>query len=737
MATRLLAESGADVIKIERPGGDPIREQHPAGFSNWNRSKRSVVVDLRTDAGRAELHALLDGADVLIHNFTPARAKDRGLDDATLREQYPNLIASSLTGFMRNHPDAEKPGYEVTVQAQTGAMDEQMGHRDGPTHLRMPLAGWTTAYLAAAGIVTRLLLRLRTGQAGPVHTSLQQGMLAAMGAFWNREEHPTEFLKAKIPLPKRQAFPAITLFECADGRWVQTLGGFMENPLVIETIAMMGEEYVFVPFQQMPTAEQKDVWMRMFLQRTSDEWLQAFWDGDVPAGLVNELGEILTDPQVVANGHIVEVTDPVWGRVQQSASPYITSPATSVQRPAPTLDEHHGARWSERVDPIRADTPAPSRPLEGLKVLDFGMFLAGPFAPAMMADMGADVIKVEAVGGDRMRFSELMFIGCQRGKRSIAIDLSKPESHDVLERLVRWADVVHHNLRMPAARSLGIDEESLRAINPDIVYCHVSSYGSKGPRADWPGYDPIAQANSGFMKAGAGEGNPPMWTRSAPMDFQTALASLVATLLAVYHRDRTGEAQFVTTSLLGAAATINSETMIRDDGSYFPVPTLDQDQRLIKPGYGIYQAADGWIAVAAISAEDVVALRKAVNAELEGSIEESIAALSVDNAVTKLAEVGIAADRVREDYQEQFFDDPDNQASELATHTEHPLYGRLDQAGAFWSFEDMGLSLDRTVPLLGQHTTEILAEIGIDEAAIGQLFEHGIAAEREIAFVPR
>ena len=135
---------------------------------------------------------------------------------------------------------------------------------------------------------------------------------------------------------------------------------------------------------------------------------------------------------------------------------------------------------------------------------------------------------------------ERTFSGCQRGKRGIALDLKAPETRPVVEALARWADVVHHNLRYPAAKRLRIDYDSLRAVNPDLVYCHTSSYGPKGPRANWPGFDQLFQSASGWEYEGAGEGNRPMWHRFGMMDHQNALASLTATLLAVYHQRKTG-----------------------------------------------------------------------------------------------------------------------------------------------------------------------------------------------------
>ena len=142
----------------------------------------------------------------------------------------------------------------------------------------------------------------------------------------------------------------------------------------------------------------------------------------------------------------------------------------------------------------------------------------------MLADLGADVVKVEPPGGEGMRWVEWSFFGCQRGKRGVALDLKAPAAAPRSTRWCRWADIVHHNLRMPAARRLGVDDESVRAVNPDIVYCHTSSYGPRGPRADWPGYDQLFQASCGWEVAGAGEGNPPMWHRFGFMDHLCAMA---------------------------------------------------------------------------------------------------------------------------------------------------------------------------------------------------------------------
>lgn len=731
VATMLLAEVGADVVKVEGPEGDWVRRDLPAAFATWNRSKRGVVLDVDTAEGRSGLDVLLAGADVVVHGFTSARAQALGLDDASLSVRFPRLVVSAVTGYPGGCADAERSDEELLVQARSGIMDEQLGHRPGPVVLRFPVAGWPTAYLAACGIVVRLLVRRRTGRAGIAHTSLFQGLMAELALVWHRAERPSGLMQAKIPLPRDMAFPAITLFQCADGRWIQTLVGFIENPLVMETIASMGEPYTLVAPGTLPDAAQRDLWRRMFLLRPSTEWIEAFHAGDVPAEAVQELGQVLVDPLTKLNGYAIEVEDPVWGRVTQAAAPFAVQPPPRVRSAAPELDpEASVAAWlAEPAVTDEAGAAYPEAPLAGLKVLDLGMFLAGPFAPMMLADLGAEVIKLEPPDGDRMRPHEMLFVACQRGKRSVALDLSRPEARPALDALVRWADVVHHNLRMPAARALGIDEDSVRAINPRIVYTHVSAYGPRGPRAEWPGYDPIAQAVSGFMVEGGGAGNPPMWTRFGMMDHQAALSSLLPTLLALYRRDITGEGSRVDASLLGGAAMVNSETMVLPDGAVADVPHLDAEQRLIGEGQGIYRTADGWVAVVARGATTVAAMLGAVGSADHASFESAVSSMTTDQAVSALEAAAVPCERVRTNHEQAYFDDAELRARGLTVAYEHPVYGLLEQPGAFWDFGDLRLVLQRPPPILGQHSREVLHDVGIPSDVVDELCATGVLSE--------
>jgi crotonobetainyl-CoA:carnitine CoA-transferase CaiB-like acyl-CoA transferase len=740
VAGMLLAEAGADVIKIEPPGGDPVRGT--PGFLTWNRSKRGAVLDLERPDDRAALEGLLAGADVLIHGLRPSRARRHGLDAESLSARHPALIHCAVLGYPVDHPDVERPGYEALVAARMGLMDEQRAHREGPIFYRLPIGSWCAVYLVATGVLARLRVRDQTGRGGAVHTSLMQGALAPMMQYWARATQGTPAFNWALPKNMISG-----LYECADGRWIHTVGIAQPeaSPLMARTLAALTPEQLADARRRMqgwvasPTATAPERLVAAFLVHDSQTWLEALRAADVAVMHSAQPGEIFSDEQARANDFVIEVEHPRLGRIWQAGTPFGTDPRSRVRGPAPELGEHTAQvraelRAAPRAAAARAGaTAGPDRrwPLEGLRVLDLGNFLAGPFGPMLLADLGAEVIKLEATSADAMRYAaERSFAGCQRGKRDIALDLKQPGARPVLERLVRWADVVHHNLRAPAARKLGVDFESIRAIQPRVVYCHCSSYGPRGPRKDWPGYDQMFQAISGWEIAGGGEGNPPIWHRVGMMDHMNAMGSVVGVLLGLRERDRTGQAQFVTNALLGGAALSASELYLDAQGRLPPFPALDREQTGISPGYRMYRVADGWIAVAALGPGQLAALARVADAppEAPAQIERALEGRKQAELLADLERAGVPAEEVRLAQLDAFFDSPDHQRTRLAVSYPHAQMGRMEQVGALWNFGDLQLRFDHAPPALGQHTREILAELGYGAAEIQALIDAQIVA---------
>jgi len=722
VATLLLAEAGADVVKVEPPGGDPARGL--AGFATWNRSKRSVVLDLHDDEGRGALRELVADADVLVHGLRPSVARRAGLHDDQLRAAYPSLVWCSILGWPHGHSHEDRPGYDILAQAATGVMDEEQGTRPGPVFLRFPYASWNAALVGVVGVLARLRVRDVDGRGGPVHTSLYQGALAPMSKHWARAERPTPAMTA----PNLRKGLDLVQF-CGDGLGIVA----PMTDITIEQVPLYDEVLRELP--EAVAANPALAHTEALKLRSRAEWLDAMWAAGMPTvAVAGGLGEALADEQVAANCGTVDVDDPTWGRTVQAGHPFRVDPPLAVRGPAPRLGAHtvtlaSGGAWHEpRRDPAPARGGArPRWPLAGVKVLDFGMFLAGPYGPQLMADLGADVVKVEAPTGDRLRGSERVFGGCQRGKRSVALDLRAPESRAVLGRLVQWADVVHHNLRMPPAQRLGLSAESIRAMNPSVVYCHVSSFGWSGSRKDWPGVDPTSQALVGWMQEGAGPGNPPRWYRIGMTDDQCAMSSVIAVLLALGHRDRTGEGADVRASILGTAVLTGSETMLLADGSIAPYAHMDADQTGLGPGYRIYECADGWVAVAALGDDARARLRTVAACGDDTGIAPVLRSRTVDDVETSLAAARVPTERVRVDHERGFFDSEVDRALGTSVRYEHPVYGHLEQVGAPFDFGDLEVRADRPPPTLGQHTAEVLTEVGVPAATLASLAARGLA----------
>ena len=401
-----------------------------------------------------------------------------------------------MTAYPVGHPDAERFGTELLVQARSGAMDEQEGLRPGPIAIRMPFASWGAAYLLAGGIGVQLFVRERHDVAEPIHTSLLQGSLVPAALYWQRAELPPEWMRAHT-LPKRDAPPHLSIFRCADGRWLQVIGAFTKSPPMVAFLKEIGR--VDLAGVRCLPGNQFE-WAAVFAHRTLDEWTRELWAVDVPCMPVLDLGEVLATEQARLNGYAVEVNDPVFGATLQAGHPIEADPSAVVRCGAPEVGAFASlpSAWRQpRPTAVTSEaatgTADPTRPLSGVRVVDFGAYVAGPLGAQCLADFGAEVIKVEPIGGEKGRTLN-QFTACQRGKRSLAIDLRHPLVAPVRERLLQWADIVTHNMRSSAAAKLGVDESAIRAANPRAIIALSSGYGERGKWAPLPAFDPTGLA---------------------------------------------------------------------------------------------------------------------------------------------------------------------------------------------------------------------------------------------------
>jgi crotonobetainyl-CoA:carnitine CoA-transferase CaiB-like acyl-CoA transferase len=374
-----------------------------------------------------------------------------------------------------------------------------------------------------------------------------------------------------------------------------------------------------------------------------------------------------------------------------------------------------------------ADTP-----LAGIRVVDLTSYIAGSYGAMMLADLGAAVVKVEALEGDSFR--ELPgFFGWNRGKRSIALNLKTPEGREIVERLAADGDVVMENWRPGVADRLGVGHERLMAVNPRLIYCSVTAFGSTGPYVDRPGFDPLLQALGGLMTL-QGFGGPPQYLRTAPTDYYTAALAAQAVLAALFVRERTGRGQRIETSLLRGVLALQSGIVL----DYPTKPTLIRDN----PTYRLYKASDDlWFFVAcgnqsfwvklctALGLEEFARdprfgswlLRLQNNQLLLPILEKRFTEKTRAEWLEILAAHDIPAAPVKTVL--EFMDDPAVQHHDMVHEYDHPEVGRLRLMGQPLLFTDTPTRDPGPPPTLGQHTDQVLAEAGYDAAAIAKLRE--------------
>ena len=718
-----LCEAGAEVVMIEPPANRAREKQ--ALFAVLNRGKRSVILCLENAADRQQLNSLLASADVLLHDFTPAVAQAHGLADAQLTADFPRLVISAISGWPHRHALANSIPRETLILARLGLLDEQPAHRPGPVFVRMPFANWLASWLCVVGVMARLLARDRDGCGGIAHTSLAQAALVPMTMHWNRAQTPTpafaKGLDKHIPIP---------LHQCADGRWLHVHYSPDKSPWMAAALSEFGETEVARLNALWPSSHVAPNFganKAIIATRSAQEWVEHFWQHDVAAQIAAPFGDIYFDEQARLNGYVVEVDDVQLGKTLQPGPAWQVQPPARVGGSAPLAGEGNaGLSGADAVIPsqLPRSSPAPLPPLHGLKVLDLGAYLAGPFACMLLADLGAEVIKIEAPKGDAMRRLERIFSGTQRGKLGVALQLGDRQTEPAVEALARWADVVHHNMRLPAARKLKVDYESLKALNPQLVYCHVSAYGPTGPRTDWPGFDQLMQASCGWEVEQGGEGQAPMWLRFGVGDFFAGLSSLYALLLGLYERNRSGVGQMVSSSLLGATMLSMSEAVVLEDGSLTPIDHLDAQQTGLSDAHRLYRCSDSWLVVAALQPDEVQCFERLVDDQPETWFADQ----TRQAALASLVAAQVPAQAVLEAQMDAFLDSPEHAEAGLHAHYSHAVYGDLQQIGAFWDFGNLPLSLQRPPPALGQHTRQVLEGLGFTGSELERLASVGLVA---------
>ena len=735
LCSMFLADNGARVVRVVLDDEDAVR--NPPVFALYDRGKEVVRIDGANGGGAGALGAILADAVVLLEDFppsSPTRAR-LGLDAAgALRA---DLVHCSITAYGANGPLADEPADHDLVAARTGILASQPSRRGGgPIHVVHPVAYVGAGLLATLGITAALYRRERTGRGGRVETSLMAGALL----------YAPKVAGANVPVRRMNMTtqgggPFYSVFECADGEWIQL--GCIHSGFVDIAAAALGVAEFIASNPEMGDGRwprDEEARRRLFAKvaerirtRSAAEWIAELQAADVPCDRAQTAREAMSDPQILHNGLVRELDDPLFGKTLMTGAPIKlseTPPKIRSARAAKAVrpEELDLSQSAPRQRAPKAESARDANgdgggnpPLSGVRVMEMTNVIAGPVAGRLLADLGADMIKFESPFGDISRpGGGAGFISYNAGKRSVSVDTKTRAGAEVARRLAASADLILANMRPGATERMGLSADFLRRANPRIVQTHITAYGWDGPYAHRPGVDPIAQALTGLQRAQGGAGGAPVYLSAlAPCDYTGGALGALGAVLALLSRERFGIGQKADANLLAAGALMNADGFIHYDGKT-PRPLPDANQLGLGARRRLYRTSDGWIYLAA----DAPAQDAAATEFLDGA-EDELSQMSTADALDALSARGLPCAPVVEDYARGFFHDPQARANGMIAELTHPALGAMKLSGSLMSFDGVGTLPKRHTPLLGEHTAEVLAELGYSNERIAALYNEG------------
>jgi crotonobetainyl-CoA:carnitine CoA-transferase CaiB-like acyl-CoA transferase len=713
LTAMLLADQGADVVRVDPPGGP--RWDVP-GNATWNRGKRSVVLDLKEARDVESARRLIAGADVVVENFRSGVMARLGLGSEAMTAMNPRLVYCSIPGFAPDDPRAGVAGWEGVVAAATATYREQPGSAH-PVYTAIPIASTYAAFQAAVSITMALNAREVDGRGQTVLLPLFDAMFAAVGnrglTVHNRQGQP--------PMRAAGMLGWTRQFECKDGRWIQFHGG---NKNLRDFLQATGAaEWAGEP--DLPQRAEA-----FFKTKTAQEWEDLSEQVGTECAVARTTAEWMDTVQARESQIVVEIDDPRLGRMRQAGiNVRMSGTPGSIRGPAPTAAAHQRQVLSSldgASPPAQAASAAELRAaLEGVRVLDLCIVLAGPTCGRTLAEFGADVVKIDSPSREAVSFHN----DINRAKRSILLDLKKQEGLDIFWRLVDTADVVAQNFRKGVAERLGIGYEAVQARKPDIVYASLNTYGQIGPWAGRPGHEQIAQAATGMQDRYGGRR--PVLQPFAVNDYGTGFMGAYGVALALLHRKRTGQGQHVDTALAYTATMLQSPFLNDYDGKEWDEPR-GQDALGSGPLHRAYQARDAWLFLGAKEA-DVRGIERALEvsglddlsaADLEACLEGRIRESSCSDAVNRLREAGIGAHEIVNDVG-QLMNDPWVREHGLSITREHDEFGPITTTGPTPRLSRTPVEPGRPAPKPGSDALSILQEVGMGDQ-LSALVERGV-----------
>ncbi|NPC59322.1 CoA transferase [Caenimonas soli] len=794
VAAMLLADQGAEVIEINRPGRPPQKED-----ALLSRGKQTLTLDLKADAGRRVAWELVCGADIILDNLGPHRAASFGLDPAALCETNPHLVYVSIPGFASSAPEGELRAWEGTVNASVGVYTDL--HATGallgsdPIYTAVPMASAYGGVHAAIAAMVAFLRRLQTGHGQQVEVPLADALMSAMALLAMRiEGQPQRFdlpaidkAMTEVAFPilrdlsahltsehrttigqylQRFAKPLFSHYRCADDRqvFVNALDHVHHSRACLEELGILNtliaEGMVLAnPYEESGAgnnianaATMSISWARRvqqlmaqrFAAATADEWSVRLQQAGVPCAKVQTTAEWLEDAAAREAGCVDSVPGPDgprWqaGRFLSLDGPGVHSP--ELRRP---IDACAAEGWSQRKPLPQPGTRADPncRLLEGVRVLDLSNVIAGPVSTRTLAEYGADVIRVDSPApqaGPRMT----MWFGLDvnQGKRALILDLKSAKGREVLERLVRQADVVVHNFLDPSLEDIGLTEQQLSRINPNAICCQVTAWAGPrgGPRKDYPAFDPVLQAATGITSRYGRPDAPVMHGVASCVDYISGFTAALGIVQALVARALGQPVRSVQTSLAMGAQLVQFPYVAQG-----PVATHEvsgQQQKGSAPWHSMYRTRSDWVFLACRQ-EVLVAVARALDATgaEQDAISKALANQDLDWIRGRLGRLPVnvvpvsSLEALR--IESLIAADSESPIDSTGRSTpmvefDHPAGYRTTLPLPSWSRGGAHpLKRLRPAPMPGAHTASVLGEAGYSGEEVEALFADGVVRNR-------
>lgn len=706
LAAKFLAECGARVVRPASAADAVFDTLYPA-HRHWHRHAE------RSDEAA---DTLLAQADICIVGGEDHPDLLRRTDAAALVARHPALIVLDITGYPEGTAFAGRPATDILVQARSGLACEQFPDR--PLAMAFEPCSYGAGLMGLIGTLAALYEREASGKGQVVTTSLFEGALAWTGIYWGEFERPTPAADFIIP---RGVMPLI--FRCRDGAYVHIVMGSAGSKYGVYQALGIDDPTVTPSDNGMVKAGvgdlknffgDHDLLAAHVARMDSAPLIDAIRARGVPVALVRAPGDCWDDEQTRVNGIIDTIEDgtrlvglPLKARLSQ---------ASPVARPL-----------------------SGRRPLDGVRVVDFGTFVAGPLASALLADLGADVVKVEAPAGEATRAIFRSFSVANRGKRTIALDMKAGEGRDIALKLCLGADIVTNNFRPGVSARLGVDPDSLLARRPDLIVLESPAYGTSGPLREQAGFDPAIQALTGHEQRGGGIGNAPLWNRTNMVDLAGAMIGAASMLAALVHRARNGNGAALETALVNAGIYILSDLVQHPDGAFAGAPFVNAERTGYRPAEAMYAAGDGWVAIVVRGTAAGRQLAGALGLDdrlpddpldwdeaAQQAIAQAVAVRTCDALQALFAGTAVWIEPCARDMEARTLHDRALIARGTVRSVEHAAFGRIDEVGALVAFSRSAVGNDRAAPTVGQHSREILREQALPDDVIDALIERRI-----------